>query len=147
MTIQPWHTLFPTGRESVHCSLSNSNCCFLTYTQVSQEAGKVVWYFNLFCNFPQCVVIYTVKGFSVVNNAEVNVFFFWNYLAFPMIHWMLAIRSLVPLPFLNPAWTSGNTWFTYCWNLMDFEHYLATMWNECNCVVVWKFFGITLLWD
>ena len=30
---------------------------------------------------------------------------------------MLAIWSLVPLPFLNPAWTSGNSWFTYCWSL------------------------------
>ena len=43
--------------------------------------------------------------------------FFWNSLAFLMIQWMLAIWSLVPLPFLNPAWTSGTSWFTYCWSL------------------------------
>ena len=43
--------------------------------------------------------------------------FFWNSLAFLMIHWMLAIWSLVPLPFLKPAWTSGNSWFTYYWSL------------------------------
>ena len=43
--------------------------------------------------------------------------FFWNSLAFLMIQWMLAIRSLVPLPFLKPAWTSGSSWFTYCWSL------------------------------
>ena len=42
--------------------------------QVSQEAGKVVWYFHLFRNFPQFVVIPTIKGFSVVNGAEVGVF-------------------------------------------------------------------------
>ena len=42
---------------------------------------------------------------------------FWNSLAFSMIQWMLAIWSLVPLPFLKPAWTSGSSWFTYCWSL------------------------------
>ena len=41
--------------------------------------------------------------------------FFWNSLAFLMIQQMLAIWSLVPLPFLKPAWTSGSSWFTYCW--------------------------------
>ena len=54
--------------------MSSSNCCFLTCIQVSQEAGKVVWYSHLLKNFPQFVVIYTVKGFGVVNKAEVNVF-------------------------------------------------------------------------
>ena len=43
--------------------------------------------------------------------------FFWNSLAFSMIQQMLAIWSLVPLPFLKPAWTSGSSWFTYCWSL------------------------------
>ena len=54
--------------------MSGSNCCFLTCIQVSQEAGKVVWYSYLFKNFPQFVVIHTVKGFSVINGAEVDVF-------------------------------------------------------------------------
>jgi len=43
--------------------------------------------------------------------------FFWNSLAFSMIQQMLAIWSLVPLPFLKPAWISGSSWFTYCWSL------------------------------
>ena len=43
--------------------------------------------------------------------------FFWNSLAFSMIQWMLTIWSLVPLPFLNPAWTSGSSQFMYCWSL------------------------------
>ena len=60
--------------EPVCCSMSSSNCCFLTYIQVSQEAGQVVWYSHLFKNFPQFVVIHTVKGFGVVNKAEVDVF-------------------------------------------------------------------------
>ena len=49
-------------------------CCFLTCKQISQEAGMVVWYSHLFQNFPQFVVIHTVKGFGLVNKAEVHVF-------------------------------------------------------------------------
>ena len=59
--------------EPVHCSMSSSNCCFLTCIQISQEAGKVVCYSHLLKNFPQFVVIYTVKGFSVANEAEVGI--------------------------------------------------------------------------
>ena len=54
--------------------MSSSNCYFLTWIQISQEAGQVVWYSHLFQNFPQFVVIHTVKGFGVVNKAEVDVF-------------------------------------------------------------------------
>ena len=54
--------------------MSSSNCCFLTCIQSSQEAGQVVWYSHLLKNFPQFVVICTVKGFGIVNKAEVDVF-------------------------------------------------------------------------
>ena len=60
--------------EPVHCSMSGSNCYFLTCIQVSPEAGKVVWYSHIFKNFPQFVMIHTVKGFNIVNEAEVDVF-------------------------------------------------------------------------
>ena len=60
--------------EQVCYSMFGSNCYFLTCKQASQEAGKVVWYSHLFKNFSQFVVIYTVKGFSIVNEAEVDVF-------------------------------------------------------------------------
>ena len=90
----------------------------------------------------QFVLIHRVKSFGVVNKTEVDAFFL-NSLAFSMIQWMLAIWSLVLLPFLNPAWASGSSWFTYCWSLAwrilnitllacemratvwQFEHYLA----------------------
>ena len=97
----------------LRCSTSSSDCCFLTCIPVSQEAGKVVWYSHLFKNFPQFVVIHTVKSFSVVNEAEVDGF--WNFVAFSMIQWMLVVWSLVP--FLNPVWPYGTSWFTYCWSL------------------------------
>ena len=71
----------------------------------------MVWYSHLFQNFPQFIVIHTVKGFGIVNKAEIDVF--WNSLAFLMIQQMLAISSLFPLPFLKPAWTSGSSRFTY----------------------------------
>ena len=60
--------------EPVCCSMSSSNCWFLTCIQISQEAGQVAWYSHLFQNFPQFVVIHTVKGFGIVNKAEVDVF-------------------------------------------------------------------------
>ena len=60
--------------EPVCCSMSSSNCCFLTHTQVSQEATQVVWYSHLFQNFPQFIVIHTVKVFGIVNRAELDVF-------------------------------------------------------------------------
>ena len=70
--IQPDYS-FPS-LEPVCCSMSSSNCCFLTYIQVSEEAGEMILYFQLLKNFPQFVVVYTVKGFNVVNQAEVYVF-------------------------------------------------------------------------
>ena len=66
--------------EPVCCSMPSSNCCFLTCIQVSQEAGQVVWYSHLLKNFPQFVVSHTVKGFGVINKADVDVF--WYSLAF-----------------------------------------------------------------
>ena len=128
--------------EPVHCSLSSSTCCFLTCLQVSQEAGKIVWYKN----FPQFVVIHTVKGFGIVIEAEVDVFLeFSCFFCDPVDVGHLISGSSA---FLNPAWTSGifDSHTVEAW-LGEFEHYFASMWNECNYIVVWTFFGIALLWD
>ena len=54
--------------------MSSSNCCFLTCIQVFQEAGQVERYSHLFQNFPQLIVIHTVKSFGIVSKAEINVF-------------------------------------------------------------------------
>ena len=54
--------------------MSGSTYCFLACIQIFQEEGKVIWYYYLFKNFPQFVVIHTVKGFGIVNKAEVDVF-------------------------------------------------------------------------
>ena len=103
--IEPWLYSFPNF-EPVYCSMSSSNCCF--YIQLSQEAGKMVWYSHFFKNFPQFVVIHTVKGFSVVNEAEINVF---------LELLCLAVWSLIPLCLWKPVCTSGISLFIYCWSL------------------------------
>ena len=105
---------------------------------------QVKWSSHLFKNFPQFIVIHTIKGFSIVNEAEVN-FLFLEFSCFFYNPKMSAIWYVVPLPFLNPA----CTFLVHVLlkpSLKDFEHYLAGMWNECNCVIVWKFFGNALLW-
>ena len=70
-----FHVQLTVGHGTVLTVPSNySNCCFLTCIQISQEAGEVVWYSHLLKNFPRFTVIHTVKGFSTVNEAEVDVF-------------------------------------------------------------------------
>ena len=60
--------------EPISCSIQDSNCFFLTCIQVSQDAGKVIWYSHFFKNFPQFIVIHTIKGFSIVKEAELYIF-------------------------------------------------------------------------
>ena len=129
------------------CSTSSSNCCFLTCIQISQETGQVVWYSHLFKNFPQFVVIHTVKGFGIVNKAEVDVFLehscFFN-----------DPRDVGNLISGSSAFSKSslNIWKFTVYILLkpgveNFEHYFASMWDECNCAVVWAFFGTAFLWD
>ena len=126
--------------EPVCCSMYSSTYCFLTFIQISQETGQVVWYSHLFQNFPQFVVIHTVKGFGIVNETEVDIFL--KFSCFLMIQQMLAIWSLVPLPFLNLAWTSESSLFTYCWSLS------SEFWTLlCYCVRWVQLCGsLSILW-
>ena len=81
--------------------MSSSDCCFLTCIQVSQETGQAVWYSHLFQNFPQFIVIHTLKGFGIVNKAEIDIFLelscFFDDPA------DVGSLSLIPLPFLEQA--------------------------------------------
>ena len=133
--------------EPVCCSMSGSNCCFLTCIQISQEADKVVWYSHLFKNFPKFVVIHIVKGFSLVSEAEVDVFLEFSCFSYDPTD----VGNLI----------SGSSAFSKSslniWNFMvhgllkpgleNFEHCFASVWDECNCAVVWAFFGIAFLGD
>ena len=126
--------------------MSGSNCCSLTCIQISQEAGKVIWYSHLLENFSQFAVIHIVKDFSRINE-EVDVFL--------ELSWC----------FDDPAdvgnLISGSSAFSKTrlniWKFMlhillkpgleNFEHYFTSIWDESNCAVVWSFFGISFLWD
>ena len=137
---------FPDS-EPVCCSMYSSNCCFVTCIQISQEAGQVVWYSHLLKNFPQSIVIHTVKGFGIVNKAEIEVF--------------LELSCFFDDPADVGNLISGSSAFSKTrlniWKFMvhvllkpgleNFEHYFASMWDESNCAVVWTFFGIVFLWN
>ena len=131
--------------EPVCCSMSSSNCCFLTCIQIFQEAGQVVWYSHLLKNFPQFVVIYTVKSFGMVNKGEIDVF--------------LELSCFFDDPSDVGNLISGSSAFSKTslniWKftvhillkpgLENFEHYFTCMWDECTWAVVWTFFGIAFL--
>ena len=123
--------------------MSGSNCCFLTCIQISQEVGKAVWYFHLFKNFPQFVVIHTVKGLSVLNEAEVDVFLeFSCFFNDPTgVGNLISGSSAFSKSSLNICQFSVHILLKP--SLENFEHYFASVWDEGGCVVVWTFFGIT----
>ena len=113
--------------------MSSSNYCFLTCIQISQEAGQVVWYSDLFKNFPHFVVIHKVKGFGIVSKGDIDVFLelscFFDY--------PTDVGSLVSVSsaFLK---SSLNIWkFTVHIllnpGLENFQHYFTSVWDECNC--------------
>ena len=120
---------------------------FLTCIQVSQEAGQVVWYAHLFQNFPQFIVIHTVKGFGILNKAEIDVF--------------LDISCFFDVSVGVGNWISGSSAFSKTSlnilkfmvhillkpGLENFKHLFISVWDACNCVITLAFFGIAFLWD
>ena len=124
--------------------MSSSNCSFLTCIQISQEAGQVVWYSHLSHNFPQFIVIHTVKGFGLVNKAEIDVFLELSCF-FNDVGGLISDSPVLPKSSLN-IW-KFMVHILLKPDLENFAHYFASMWDGCNRVVVWTFFGIALLWD
>ena len=123
--------------------MSSSDCCFLNWIQ---KTGKVVWYSHLFQNFPQFIVIHTVKGFGIANKA-VDIFLDLSW----FIDDPADVGNLISgsSTFLK---SSLNIWKFMVHILLEpglenFEHYFTSVWDECNCAVVWTFFGIAFLWD
>ena len=129
--------------ELICCSMSTCNGCFFNCIQISQEVGQVVWY----SEFSTVVVIHTVKDFGIVNKAEIDVF--------------LELSCFFNDPTDVSNLISGSSAFSKMslniWKFMvhallkpglgTFERYFANMQEECNCAVVWAFFGIAFLWD
>ena len=129
------------------CSMSSSNYLFLTCIQISQESGQVVWYSHLFQNFPQFVMIHTVKGFGIVTKSEIDLFlelscFFDNPTD---VYNLTSCSSAFSKSSLNIWKFTAHLLLKP--GLENFEYYFASVWDECNCVLVWTFFGIAFLWD
>ena len=136
--------------KPVCCSMSSSNCCFLTRIQVSQEAGQMVWYSHLFQNFPEFIVIHTVKGFGIVNKTEIDVFL-------ELSCFFDDPADVGNLIFDSSAFskTSLNIWkFTYCrslgWRILS----ITLLACEMSTIVRWfehslalPFFGIGMKTD
>ena len=135
--------------EPVCCSMSSSNCCFLTCIQISQEAGQVVWYIHLFQNFPHFIVIHTVKDFGIVNKAEIDVFLELScFFDDPAdVGNLISSSSAFPKTSLNIWKFTVHVLLKPGFSNLNFEHYFTSVWDECNCAVVWAFFGIAFLWD
>ena len=132
--------------EPVCFSMSSFNCCLLTCIQISQEASQVVWYSHLLKNFPQFVVIHTVKGFGIVNKAEVDAFLELSCFFDDLMDGTLISGSSAFSKFSLHIW-KFTIHILLKPGLEDFEHYFTSVWDECNCVVVCAFFGIAFLWD
>ena len=128
--------------EKIYCSMSSSNCCFLICIQISQEADQGVWYSHLFQNFPQFVLIHRVKGFGIVNKAEIDVFLELScFFDDPAdVGYLISGSSALSKSNLN-IW-KFMVHLLLKPGLEDFEHYFTSVWNEVNCAVVWAFFGI-----
>ena len=116
--------------------MSSSNCCFLTCIQISQEAGNVVWYSHFFKDFPQFIVIHTVKGFGIVNKAEIDVFLELSCFFYDPVD----VGNLISNSSAFSK-TSLNIWNFIVHILLKpgleyFEYYFASVGDECDCVVV-----------
>ena len=146
----PWRTPFPIWNQSVPCpvlTVASWPAYRFLKRQVRWSGGSGGWYSHLFQNCPQFIVIHTIKGFGIVNKAKIDVFL------------QLSCFSDDPADVGNLI--SGSSAFSKTslniWNftvhvllkpgLENFEHYFISVWDECNCAVVWAFFGIAFLWD
>ena len=97
--------------------MAGSTCCFLSRIQVSQEKSKVVWYFHLLKIVSQSVVIHTVKGFIILNEAEVGFFLEFLCLSYDLIS---SVAQSYPT-LCNP--TDGSTpGFPVRHQLLEFTH-------------------------
>ena len=144
---QPWHIPFPI--------LNHSVIPYMVLTAASWPANRFLrrqislFVIPISLRIVQFLVIDKVKDLSIVNEAEWVFFFFLEFLC------------LFNAPTDAGNLISGSSTFSkssLCiWkflvlvlfkpSLKDFEHYLASMWNECNCVVVWTLYWIALIWD
>ena len=140
--IQPWCTLFPIWNQ---CVVPCPVLTVASWPAYRFLKSQMVWYSHFVKNFPQFIVIHTVKGFSMTNEAEV----FLEFSCF-----IYDPEDVDNLNFGSSAFSKSRI---YIWkflvyimlkpSLKDFEYYLASIWNKHDCMVIWTIFDIFLLWD
>ena len=143
--IQPWHTPFQIWKQSavLHLILTIASwpACRFIRRQVRWSDIPISW--RIF----QFVVIHTVEGVGIVNEAVVDVFLKFSCFFYHPV-------DVGDVIFGSSAFSKASlsTWkfsvhILLKPSLENFEHYFVSVWDECNCVVVWTFFGIAFLWD
>ena len=142
--IQPWHTPFPIWNLSVIPCLVLTIASWPTYRFLRRQ---VRWSgIPISLRIFQFAVIHAVKGLGVVNEADV----FLEFSCFFYDPTDVGNRKISDSSAFSKS--SLNSWKFLVHVLLNpglenFEHHSANKWNECNCVVVWTFFVIALLWD
>ena len=143
--IQPWRTPFPIWNQSVVPCPVLTVASWPAYVFLRRQVrwSGIPISFRIF----QFVVIHTIKSFCIVNKAEVGVFMelscFFNFPAdvdnLISESYVFSKSSLIIWKFMVHILLKPG--------LENFEHYFASMWDECNCAEIWTFFGIAFLWD
>ena len=145
--MQPWHTHFPNWNQPIVSCLILSVVSWPAYRFLRRQVRWSGIPISLRIFHTQVFVIHIVKGFTVVNEAEVDVFLEFSCFSYDPTDVGNLISGSSPF-----SKSSLNIWNSSVHILLkpgleNFEHYFASMWNDCNCVIVWTFFGIALLWD
>ena len=143
--LHPWRTPFPIWNQSlVRCPILT----VASWPAYRFLRRQVRWSgIPLSKNFPQFVVIHPVKGFGIVSEAEVDVYLEF----FCLLYHPMNVGNLISGSSAFSK-SSSNIWkfsvhILLKPSLENFEHFFASMWDECNCAVVWTFFVIAFLWD
>ena len=125
--------------EPVYCSMSSYNCCFLICLHISQEAVQMVCYSHLLQNFPQFLVIHTIKDFGIVDKTEIDAFLELScFFDDPVdVGNLISHSSAFSKSSLNIWKFSVHVLLTP--GLENFECYFTSVWDECNCAVVCAF--------
>ena len=137
-----WRTPFPIWNQSV------VPCPILLILHLHIDISgdrQVVWYHYCLKNFPQFVVIHTVKGFGIVNKVDVFLKFSCFFYDPTDVGNLISGSSAFSKSSLN-IW-KFMVHVLLKPSLENFEHYFASVWDECNYVVVWTLFGIAFPCD
>ena len=128
--------------EPVHCSMFGSVGSWPAHRFLRRQVRWSGIPISL-----QFIVIHTVKGCGIVNKAEIDVFLKFSCIFYAPVDVGNLISGSCAF-----SQASSNIWkFTvHIWlkpGLENFERYFASVWDECNCVVIFVLFGIAFLWD